>query len=166
VEPAAKPLFISLREASGRRDSNPRPLDHACHIVAIWTLGLPGQQLTAASRPRGSFCQYPLAGTLHRRRLNASRNAGLLATVHAPRVNCEGELIARPGPVGDAARSTLAGPSSRSRATGSGWSARRFEARRDFLDEGCELKELGENLGFCEGISATHRAPILLLTPR
>jgi hypothetical protein len=23
-----------------------------------------------------------------------------------------------------------------------------LEARRDFLDEGCELKELGENLGF------------------
>jgi hypothetical protein len=41
-----------------------------------------------------------------------------------------------------------------------------LEARRDFLDEGCELKELSENLGFCRGISAIDRAPILLLTPR
>jgi hypothetical protein len=38
---------------------------------------------------------------MQRRRLNASRNAGLLATVPAPRVNHERELIARPGPVGD-----------------------------------------------------------------
>jgi hypothetical protein len=50
---------------------------------------------------RAADLEYPLAGTLHRRRLNASRNAGLLATVHAPRVNYERELIARPGPVGD-----------------------------------------------------------------
>jgi hypothetical protein len=36
-----------------------------------------------------------------------------------------------------------------------------LEARSDFLDEECEFEELGENLGFGQGISATHRAPIL-----
>jgi hypothetical protein len=89
--------------------------------------------------------EYPLAGTLHRRRLNASRNAGLLATVHAPRVNYERELIARPGPVGDETPTQrdqlswaiLPQPGDRIWVVGA-----TLEARRDFLEEGCELKEL------------------------
>jgi hypothetical protein len=101
---------------------------------------------------------------MQRRRLNAARNAGLLATVPAPRVNHERELIARPGPVGDETLtqrdqlSLAIVPQPGDRNLGG---RRDVEAWSDFLEEECELEELGENLCFGPGISATHRAPIL-----